>query len=121
MTRRPVPPNLPWFRSRARLVKVPGLSLPYQLKISFTRGVFISVASNIQAVLIVPCSRLLKSRRKFTWGCRGSPTARLPYAAQNTSTIRSRKEIWKGAESSQDFEPDGHDEPSVSNGAHYSV
>src|SRR2546427_5668506 len=42
MTNRPVPPSFPWLSSRARFVSVPGLSLPYQLKISFTRSVLIS-------------------------------------------------------------------------------
>jgi hypothetical protein len=43
---------LPWFSSLAKLVRVPGLSLPYQLKISLTRGVFIYVIFNVQAVSI---------------------------------------------------------------------
>src|SRR5262245_46062846 len=38
ITIRPVPPSRPWFSMRARLVSVPGLSLPYQLRISRTRS-----------------------------------------------------------------------------------
>src|SRR5262249_4551469 len=38
ITMRPVPPRRPWFSMRARLVSVPGLSLPYQLSISRTRS-----------------------------------------------------------------------------------
>src|SRR5690349_2556818 len=38
MTKRPVPARRPWFISRARLARVPGLSLPYQLRISCTRS-----------------------------------------------------------------------------------
>src|SRR5262249_54523902 len=43
MTRRPVPPRRPWFRSRARLARVPGVSLPYQLRISRTRSFIASL------------------------------------------------------------------------------
>src|SRR5262245_44485307 len=39
MTSLPVPASRPWFSSLARLVSVPGLSLPYQLRISRTRSV----------------------------------------------------------------------------------
>src|SRR5579883_86677 len=39
MTSLPVPARRPWFKSRARLVLVPGLSLSYQLRISRTRSV----------------------------------------------------------------------------------
>src|SRR5579875_2731683 len=38
MTSLPVPARRPWFKSRARLVLVPGLSLSYQLRISRTRS-----------------------------------------------------------------------------------
>src|SRR5438093_9880887 len=38
MTRRPVPPRRPWLNRRARLVRVPGLSLAYQPRISRTRS-----------------------------------------------------------------------------------
>src|ERR1041384_7086184 len=38
MTNRPVPPSRPWFMRRARLFFTPGLSLPYQLRISRTRS-----------------------------------------------------------------------------------
>src|SRR6185503_13386808 len=41
MTRRPVPPRRPVFNNRARLVRVPGLSLEYQLRISRTRSVMV--------------------------------------------------------------------------------
>src|SRR4029077_3551011 len=46
MTSLPVPARRPWLSRRAMLVRVPGLSLPYQLRISFTRdsiGVPLSV------------------------------------------------------------------------------
>src|SRR5688572_2239463 len=43
MTNLPVPPNLPWFSNRARLVSVPGLSLRYQERISLTRSVAMEV------------------------------------------------------------------------------
>src|SRR5262245_47286645 len=36
MTMRPVPASRPWFSMRARLVRTPGFSLAYQLRISFT-------------------------------------------------------------------------------------
>src|SRR4029453_7662205 len=39
MTILPVPPSVPALSMRARLVSVPGLSLPYQLRISRTRSV----------------------------------------------------------------------------------
>src|SRR6185295_14533599 len=38
MTIRPVPARAPWLSSRDRLVRVPGLSAPYQLRISFARS-----------------------------------------------------------------------------------
>src|SRR5262245_43308085 len=39
MTNRPVPPSRPVLSSRARAVRLPGLSLEYQLRISRTRSV----------------------------------------------------------------------------------
>src|SRR5580658_11142971 len=65
MTRRPVPPSLPWFERRARLVQVPWLSLPYQLKIFFTLGVFIRVAFDRPTVQIVPFFLRFHQRRAF--------------------------------------------------------
>jgi hypothetical protein len=43
MTIRPVPPSVPWFSIRAKFASVPGLSPPYQLSISLTLDVAISV------------------------------------------------------------------------------
>src|SRR5207244_2906063 len=45
MTILPVPPSAPALSMRARLVSVPGLSLPYQLRISRTRSVVPTVVS----------------------------------------------------------------------------
>src|ERR1700730_7364157 len=56
MTSFPVPANRPWFNSRARLVTVPALSAPYQLRISLTRGVIVALLvafaqQNLQVIL----------------------------------------------------------------------
>src|SRR5437660_885065 len=56
MTSFPVPANRPWFNSRARLVSVPALSAPYQLRISLTRGVIVALLiafaqQNLQVIL----------------------------------------------------------------------
>src|SRR5579884_461447 len=41
MTSLPVPARRPWFSMRARFVSVPGLSAPYQERISRTRSVIL--------------------------------------------------------------------------------
>src|SRR5207247_6509178 len=41
ITNLPVPARRPWFARRARLASVPGLSLPYPLRISRTRSVMV--------------------------------------------------------------------------------
>src|SRR5207247_4153714 len=41
ITNRPLPARRPWFIRRARLASVPGLSLPYQLRISRTRSLMV--------------------------------------------------------------------------------
>src|SRR5439155_1297090 len=41
ITNLPVPARRPWFIRRARLASVPGLSLPYPLRISRTRSVMV--------------------------------------------------------------------------------
>jgi hypothetical protein len=45
ITSLPVPASLPWFNSRARFVFVPGLSLEYQSRISFTLSCMASSGS----------------------------------------------------------------------------
>src|SRR3989442_346615 len=45
MTNRPLPARRPWLIRRARLASVPGLSLPYQLRISRTRSLIAELSS----------------------------------------------------------------------------
>ena len=52
MTKRPVPARRPWFSRRARLVSVPGLSLPYQPRISRTRSLLPAVSRSSTACAI---------------------------------------------------------------------
>src|SRR5687768_15950899 len=61
MTSLPVPASVPELSSRARLVSVPGLSLPYQLRISLTRSL-IPLASSNTIVCQTQRTRPTKSR-----------------------------------------------------------
>src|SRR5579884_3748628 len=74
MTSFPVPASRPVFNRRARLVRVPGLSLPYQLRISRTRGVMTFLAPFLGCKLLV------------TWNLNGSggsrSSLRTPYSAR---------------------------------------
>ena len=44
-----MPANRPWFSIRARFVRVPGLSLPYQLRMSRTRDMVLSSFVHVRA------------------------------------------------------------------------
>jgi hypothetical protein len=71
MTSFPVPANRPWFNNRAKLVSVPALSAPYQLRISLTRGVIVALLvafmqQKLQAIPGMRDKRLLSVRFLLT-------------------------------------------------------
>src|SRR5579883_3640558 len=79
MTSFPVPANRPWFNSRAKFVKVPTLSPPYQLKISLTCGVIVALLSSCPDVRGSPLLQFHCQRRTSCQSCRGRPQNELPH------------------------------------------
>src|SRR5262245_63666044 len=61
MTIRPVPASRPWFIMRARFVRMPGFSLAYQLRISFTRVPMASCPFDCRRRAAGGCLRALRA------------------------------------------------------------